>query len=913
MRRLWIVPLVLACLGLAVSITQAERKEITPYHPVLPVKVYEWYVKSKGFSPHELSVHSIGQSHIDAAWKWRLEQTHDKVYKTFSKAIEHIQEYPDFTFSGSTPLYYEWIMEEHPDLFKKIQEREKQGRWEIVGGQWVEPDGNMPSGESFVRQRLLGQRFYLEHFGHISKVSWMLDSFGYNFNLPQIMARSGAKYMWTSKLTWNDTTKFPFHNFWWESPDGSQVLTHICPISPFPMYFSFGEVGTYKDTRYLLKPDSDLVANYATPQQTIRETLSRDWLDEIGVFYGLGDGGHGPLKYEIKVQKALAQKGYTEFSTGLELFQDIEACGDRLPVWKDEMYLEYHRGVLTTQAWIKRANRKAERALGTAETLRTVLHNFNVTYPYEQLKEVWKLVLLNQFHDILPGSSIPEVYQDAKEHYDRIFNALHNITYGGMDRLAGLVTVSPPEDHMDGIVVFNSLPWERSGPVEVRIPSQKHWRVIDKSGMEVAFEEVEKEEGRFLVFRAEEVPSVGYKVYYVEKPEKPETGLPAGPTVTGTAEAFVLENSLVKVSVNKESGLITSLVNKETGEEFIDGPSNKLLAFWDKPKQWSAWNINENYLDHPIPIEAPSEVKISRDGPLFSEVLVRSKAKMKGMEPTTFVQRIRLMKNDPVVYLDVDSDFHMHDALVKVEFNSTLHSDTVVADNAYLPVARPTHPQTPAEKARWEMPCQKWIDISEPDRGLALLNKGKYGFSLNPDGTGYRLSLIKGAHHPRAAPEAKNVKRHILTPQTTLTDQGHHHVEMGLLAHRDHWKEKALWQDGYNFNTPLEARWSGAHEGSLPEEGSFLSVDAENVYIGSVKRAEDDGDMVIRLVEAAGKETSATITLGQGFNLVSAARTDLLELHPEKLTASGSSLTVNVKPYEIITLKLKLSRRQTKL
>lgn len=911
MKRFLTVPLVLACLCLAGGISLAEKKEVGPYKAGLLVKQYEWYLQDAGFDPGDLSVHSIGQSHIDAAWKWRLEQTHHKVYKTFKKAIEHMEEYPHFTFSGSTPQYYEWILEEHPDLFEKIKQREKQGRWEIVGGQWIEPDGNMPDGESFVRQRLLGQRFYLEHFGHISRTSWMLDSFGYNFNLPQIMARSGARYMWTSKLTWNDTTEFPFHNFWWESPDGSRVLTHICPITPFPLYFPYGEIEKYKDTRYLLKPDTELVANYTTRPRTIEKALSEDWLNEIGVFYGLGDGGHGPLEFEIDVQKALANKGYAQFSTAAQLFRDIEECGDRLPVWKDEMYLEYHRWVLTTQAWIKRANRKAEQSARTAETLRSVLHLFEVKYPYEQLKEIWKLILLNQFHDILPGSSIPEVYKDAREHYDRIFKVLHNLTYGGMEELAGLVTVNPPEDDMDGIVVFNSLPWIRSGLVRVRLPSKSHYRVIDKSGAEVAFEEVENNGDRFLLFRAHDVPSVGYKVYYVKEVEEPDTGLSEGPQATETQDAYILENDLVKVTVNKKSGLISSLVDKQSGFEFIDEPSNKLMAFWDKPKQWSAWNINKDYKEHPIPIEPPGEVKISGQGPLFCEVTVRSKAKMKGMDTTTFTQRIRLVKNDPVVYLDLDSDFHMHDALVKVEFNSVLHSDTVTADNAYLPVARPTHPQTEAEKARWEMPCQKWIDISEPEHGLAFLNKGKYGFSLNPDGTGYRLSLIKGAHHPRPMPEATNVKRHLFTPQTTLTDQGHHHVEMGLLAHQGNHKTAALWKDGYNFNTPLEARWTHPHEGALPEQGSFISVDAENVYIGSIKRAEDDGDIVIRLVEAAGEETSATVTLGEGLNLVSAAQTDLLELNPAELMGSGSAFTVNVKPYEIVTLKLKLARRQT--
>ncbi|HUT52409.1 MAG TPA: glycoside hydrolase family 38 C-terminal domain-containing protein [bacterium] len=890
----------------------AAGREQGAYAPSLIADIYKLKLKSRGFTPAELDVHSIGQSHIDAAWKWRLAQTHEKVYDTWSQAIRHMDAFPDFTFSGSAPQYYEWIRDEHPDLFAKIVEREQEGRWEIVGGQWIEPDGNMPDGESFVRQRVLGQRFYLEYFGHVSEVSWMLDSFGYNRNMPQVMARSGAKYMWTSKLTWNDTTMFPFHNFWWRSPDGSQVLTHICPIVPMPTYFPYSELKKYKSTRYLLKPGVTLIADYSTPPDAIKQALSDDWLGEIGSFYGLGDGGLGPRKVEVRVQEALARKGYSRFSTGLELFQDIAKCSDRMPVWNEEMYLEFHRGVLTTQAWIKRANRLAEQMMRSAEVIRSVGQLYSITYPYESLKEVWKHILLNHFHDILPGSSIPEVYQDAREEYKMMRSATEDVKTAGLKALADLIRISPPEDGMAPMVVFNTLAWERGGLVKVEAPEGRAFAVMDGSGSTLASQQIEKDGKTYVVFRADAVPSVGYKLYYLKTLSEPVEAEAQGISITDSETAgLVLENEFTRVAIDKKSGWLTSLVDKSSGKELLSGPSNQLAAYFDRPSQYSAWNISKNYLKHPIAVGDVTDVKITSQGPLFVEAMVSRKT-TRLAKVTTFSQRVRLVKGDPVLYLDLDSDFHLTDALTKVRFATVLNSDTVSADGPYLVLERPTHPQTASEKARWEMACQKWIDLSDKQAGmgLALLNNGKYGFSIINGGSGFALSVIKGARYPRANFEATNVKHHYYSfpIPTGFTDQGPQHAEMGLLVHPAGWREARLWEAGYNFNTPFEVVFTTPHKGKLPEEASFVSVDSEQIYLGAMKRAEDDDDLVLRLVEATGKPGTGTVKFGEGATIESAATTDLLELNPEPLSASGSSLTVDVGAYEIKTVKVKVSR-----
>ncbi|HUT52187.1 MAG TPA: glycoside hydrolase family 38 C-terminal domain-containing protein [bacterium] len=871
------------------------------------VKIYEGTLAKDGFRPEELCVHSIGQSHIDAAWRWRKAQTHDKVYETWGQAVGYMETHPDFMFSGSAPQYYEWILQDHPEVFAKIVEWEQKGRWEIVGGQWVEPDGNVPDGESFVRQRLVGQRFYLTNFGHISEVEWMLDSFGYHHNLPQIVARSGGKYMWTSKLTWNDTTTFPFHNFWWRSPDGSRVITHICPMVSWPMFFPFAELQKYKGTRYLLKPGAGLVADYSTPLETIKDALSDDWLNEIGVFYGKGDGGRGPTEIEVEMQEALAAKGYTHFTGGLALFTDIAKYSDRLPTWDAEMYLEYHRGVQTSQAWIKRKNRLAEQILRTAETIRSLAMVHGLAYPFEAFKELWKLMLLQQFHDILPGSSIPQVYEDARADFAKIEGAVHAIREDGLGTLAMMIKTTPPAAELMPVVVMNTLGWERGGLARVEAPAGSGYGVADQSGREVASQEVMEGGRKLVMWRAEAVPSVGYKVYYL----KPGAGGAAagGPKITDDGSALVLENELVKVRLDKRTGLLTSLLDKTSGREMLSAPSNKLLAFFDRPIQYSAWNINRFYQSFPISLGGPTEVKITAQGPLLVEAMVTHQVRQ-GSRLTTFEQRVRVVGGDPVVYLDLDSDFHMHYTLVKAEFNTALDSNTIAADGPYLTLEHPTHPALPGEKAQWELICQKWIDLASGGHGLALLNNGKYGYSLTADGKGYRLSLIKGARYTRPNQEAVDVTESEKNwpDRTGFTDQEHQHAELGLLAHRGDWREARLWEAGYDFNTPLEAMRTSAHAGSLPSEGSFIALDSGSVYLGSLKRAEDDNDLVLRLVEAAGKNDTAVIKFGLGMQVRSGAETDLLELNPQPIPASGREVKFELGPYQVRTLKLKVTK-----
>lgn len=910
MKRLAMILGIWLAAGSVGAVDLMKVKPLRPYLPELAAQGYYLYATSHGFQPQDLDNYSIGQSHIDAAWLWRKAQTHDKVYKTWGEAVEKMDRHPGFIFAGSSSQYYEWMMADHPEVFAKIVDKEKAGGWEIVGGMWVEPDCNVPEGESFARQFLLGQRFYLEHFGHTANICWVPDSFGYNRNFPQLISRAGGKYLWSAKMNWNKETHFPFRNFWWRGPDGSTILTSINAAGGF---YPIAELGGYKDTRYLVKPGEKFVADYLTSPAEVSAAMSKDWMNAVGIFYGAGDGGSGPTDLEIQIQEALIKKGWSKFSRALPFFQTVEKNGDRLPTWNDELYFEYHQGVQTTHAEIKRANRLSEQLLHTAETLRGFLSLYGVEYPAETIKEIWKLVLLNQFHDIIPGSSIPEVYEDAMADHAQVQAAAIKVTQDGLAALAGRVAVKPPDARFQGLLVFNPLPWSRGGLVKIKLETGSTYQVKDQSGKFLYTQAMGRGEEQYLLFRADNVPSAGYRVYYLRKvslaaAEDLAGGLkndPAKLSVSEDSSQVVLENEQARVKVDKARGLIVSLVDKASGQEMIQGTGNQLLAFYDRPLEYRAWNIDPNYQKHPIELPASAEVKVTASGPFYVEALARRELTKDG-QVTKFDQRVRLFAGDPIVYIDLDSDYRLENSLLKLEFNTTINSDQIAADGPYVVVERSTHPRTPWDQARWEMICHKWLDLSDGKLGLALLNNGKYGFSLNPTGTGFRLTLIKGAEYPMANSDAVNVV-HYNALNLPYTDQGMHHLELGLLVHPGGWREAKLWEAGYNFNAPLVSRFTEAHDGAQPAEGSFISLssDTGSVYIGAVKRAEDDNDLVVRLVEAAGKNSSATLTLGQGLKIEAAAETDLVELNPQPLAASGSSLRLELGPYQIRTVKIK--------
>jgi alpha-mannosidase len=903
-----IAPLIIVFVLSASVNARAENKKeykLDPIQKAMFIKYYERTVKKGGHDPSKLEGFSVGQSHIDAAWRWRVAQSHIKVQKTFGPAVERMEKYPDYVFAASSPLYYEWVMQDNPELFEKIKQLEKEGRWEIVGGFWVEPDNNMPDGESFVRQRLFGQRFYKEHFGHVAEVSWILDSFGFNWNLPQIFQKSGAKYFWTHKLTLNDTNVFPMHYFWWEGPDGSRVLTFFAQHSPVPRIFPVHEFGRYHDTRYLLAEGTPtFTANYSTDPELLRKKLVGEWLPVIGTFYGLSDGGHGPLDKEIQIQQALQDKGYTKLTSAKDLFSRLEDFSDRAPVWNDELYLEWHRGCLTTYGWVKRANRKAEQKMRTTEILSSVSMALGLEYPVYKLKAIWKLVLLNQFHDILPGTSIPEVFEDAAKDYEKIFQEVDEIQKGAVAHLADAIDTSHQDPELKPVVVFNTLSWKRSGVTWTKMDIDTPVHLMDPDGKVVPSNQKPCPDGKgFCVyFLASDIPELGYKLYFL-KPGK--IGVDNPIVVDDNPGNIALKNELVKVTIDKKTGWLTSLKCEKSGKEFIKNHGNKLMAWKDNSPRFSAWNIDVDYLENPYAMPDAKEVSVSVQNSLYTEIKI-----VRRYNKSDITQFVRLYRDDPRVHLSTLFDFHETDTLIKQAFDTTIHSDVITAEIPYAYINRPTSPTTPLEAARWETSCQKWLDISDGEYGLALLNNGKYGYSAGPDGNGFRLSLIRGAHHPKATPGALDVEWDHLPSivramiPTRITDQGEHFTQTALLPHAGDWKDARLWRAGYEFNTPLETIVTDQHSGKLPAADSFLEVDHPDVYVGAIKRAEDSGDLIIRLIEASGAKCEAQVLVGDWLKISGAEETDLLEWNPVPLRVSGQSVSVSMGPHEIKTIKL---------
>jgi alpha-mannosidase len=888
-------------------------------------------LRAAGLSPTDLRVYSIGKSHIDAAFTWRLRETREhKVPYTFSQAIQHIREYPTFTYHQSSAQFYEWIKDDDPALFREIQAAEKQGRWVIVGGMWIESDGNMPDGESLVRQFLYGQRFFIENFGHGADLVWMEDSFGFNWNLPQIAKKSGANSFYTYKMLWNLRNVFPFHLFYWQAPDGSRILAHISPILsginpslesvfPYPEFqpnprsdYFLNSLSTkigvpwkikagYRQTRQLLKPGEQLTANYLTTPAQIYAKLSDDLLPVVGTFYGAGDGGHGPTKMEIETQLALEQSGLAKMGTTGRLFADFATYSQRLPVWNDELYLEYHQGVFATHERVKRQNREAEARMRQVESAATVARLAGAPYPSSEIKELWKMVLLNQFHDILPGTGIKEVYQDADVHFAQIQERTGELLNSSLSALADKINARPPRPNLHSLTVFNPLGWERKDLVRYAVTGGTSYRVFDQESRELPAQLARSEEGgSYLYFLPGSLPALGWKTFYLESGSPTVAG---GPTVQESAETVTIENEVVRVRINRASGWMVSLFDKTLNRELLSVPGNRILAFTDQPLGYPAWNLSEDYLEKPLEVPAVNRITVTDQGPVLARVLIERRG------TTSFKQWITIYRGSPVVGCITWTDLHWKDALVKVEFNTALETGKAPAEIPYAVIERSTRPTVAWDVARIEMPCSKWLDFSDGRAGLSLLNFGGHGFSITPDGRGFRMSIIKSSSYPRPEPTSLEVDRlSALRLRPDLqTDQGEHWSYLALLPHPGDWREGKVYRTGYEFNTPLLALAAPANAGPLPAEFSPIQIESPSVIITSVKQAEDDDSIIVRLVESEGADTQASLRVSLPFAIARAWETDLLELNPVPLAHDQRGLKVAVSHFEIKTIKLELS------
>jgi alpha-mannosidase len=826
----------------------------------------------------QFTVRAVGNSHIDMAWLWPWTETVEVVRNTFRTALDLMREYPDFKFTMSSARAYEWMQEKYPDLFKEIQQRVKEGRWEVIGGMWVEPDLNMPAGESLVRQILVGKRYFQKSFGVDIHIGWNPDSFGYNWQLPQIYKKSGIDYFVTSKLLWaTDYTQFPYRLFWWEAPDGSRLLTYF----PHEYANEFNAEQITKDFSF-----------YAPSVYGSRLTNPPQML----YLYGVGDHGGGPTRSmldnanRLRAPETVFPK--VEFSSAKDFFADLqqELPHLQVPIWRDELYFEYHRGVFTTQSETKRRIRRDEDLLLDAEKYASVASLFGQSYPQNEFELAWKNLLFDHFHDIMPGSGIAVNYLDAQRNLEDVARAGNEIMEGALAEIAAHVNTQGAGAL---IVVFNSLSWPRTEVIEVeaQLPGPaKQVEVIDSAGKPAESQLLAIEPGtnRVHLLILAGVPALGYETYFVRDAEKPSASRSAI-----QASNHSLENEFLRLKVDPQTGCITSLFDKTNQAEALapsetdsGGPknfacANLLQAFRDKPKQWDAWNIDADFEQQHWDLDKPDDVKLTENGPLRAVIRVKQH-----FQNSTFTQDITMYAGVPRVDVKVQADWHEKHILLKVAFPLSAHSDKATFEIPYGSIERPTTRRTPAEQARFEVPAQRWADLSDSKHGFSLLNDCKYGYDAK--GNVLRLSLLRSPEWPD--PHA---------------DEGRHEFTYALYPHAGTWRESQTVRRGYELNSKLITAQTGNHQGTLPPEYSFIQVQPDNVVLTAVKKAEDENALILRFYEWAGKESDVSIQLPPGAE--SAYDTDLMEKPTGSLVLQNGAVTVHTKPYEIKTVKVQFA------
>ena len=774
-------------------------------------------------------------------------------------------------------------------MFQEIQQRVKEGRWEVIGGMWVEPDLNMPDGESLVRQILYGKRYFQEKFGKDIHIGWNPDSFGYNWQLPQIYKRSGIDYFVTQKLLWaSEFTKFPYRLFWWQAPDGSRLLTY------FPSDYA-NQIDPQKMAR-----DSATYGPMMWKYDGGSNSAPTDALDMM-YLYGVGDHGGGPTRQDLDTalrwQKPDLVYPQISFSTAGQYFADLEKNKNELkiPTWDGELYFQYHRGVQTSQSEEKRGNRQNEVLVLNAEKLASISTLFGATYPQQNFDTAWKDILFNQFHDILPGSGIHINYVDAARKYAVASRQDRDMIHAALADLASRVN-SPGVS----VLVFNPLSWVRTGEVEadVQLPSElRRFRLKDDEGP-VAYEVISSNEANNwmrLRLLATNVPATGYKLIRVVPDEVIRDRHLAGKSrVFATADA--LENELVRLKVDPKTGCITSLFDKRSNTEALALPvqsegspaaspdgqpcGNLLQAFVDKPKHWDAWNVDADFVKQHWDLMQADEVNLVENTPLRAVIRVKHH-----FQKSSFVQDITMYAGVPRVDVHMQADWHEQHILLKVAFPVSARSDKATFEIPYGSVERPTTRNTPAEQAQFEVPALRWADISDTTHGFSLLNDSKYGYDAKDNVL--RLSLLRSPTWPD--PE---------------TDQGQHEFTYSLYPHGGTWREALTVHEGYELNYPLMAVTTGQHPGPLPAEKSFFGTTEDNVVMTAVKQAADGDGLIVRFYEWAGKKGDVHLNLPQGS--VKAWETNLMEVmqSPLALDATGKTLAVPTNAYEIKTVKV---------
>lgn len=836
------------------------------------------HLKDNGWDPDKQIFWATTQSHLDLGWRWRFIQGVAKAERTFNKVHGHFDLFTPFTFTGSQPAMYQWVKLNSPEIWDKVKEDVESGRHELQGGCWSEADGRMPSGEAWVRQRLYGQHFYANNFGKIANVAWFPDSFGYANNLPQIFAKSGADGFLTAKLVSNKQTKWPFWAWIWEAPDGTQLLSYLTgnhnklgPLGGFDVDQADSDVKeSYVKSYKLLEPNTNLVADYDLNEPENHENVSNDEIPMIGCFFGEGDGGHGPQGVEMAVYRGYAERGYVKWKSTRQIYDKLRTFQDRLPVWKDELYYEFHRGSLTTQHLMKRMNRYFEWNLPVVEGMKIIaelisgthLASFDEFYTREndQIKmtenpiaQIWYNTLLMQFHDVLPGTSVPEVYDECYEFWHQDRPLLRSLRDAALDRLWTLLgpeaknvnklELNDSQVEIFGIPIMVANTSGASGPHVIEIDVSEfedlfpvcmiaRENIDERPRMDISEiqhvdgdtfgYELDRKPDRYVLATDMEQWSIMFNwILAVKKPGDKgkalkvlrqhedvidDMGLKTVITTEDVENKVVLEQKRGKetlsVKISKETGMIDQMILN--GNQLLKKPA-EIRCFEDKPYKNPCWNYPVNWWENPMDslMEEP-EIELIEQGPVKWTVRIKTNLRKNS---SLFID-YTMTKNLPGLDVEMGIDFHETETLVKYMLPVNIATDYSVAETPYATSKRLNEPMANHDKPRWE----KWMHTfvlfeDEKDKqspGVAVLNEGKYGFDT-VDGD-LSISIVHGPEYP--APdvvswvkgERKKRKKLGLGEPPTHADQGESLTRLRIMPYNGSWQNGKVHHAAHGFN-----------------------------------------------------------------------------------------------------------------
>ncbi|MTW84339.1 alpha-mannosidase [Virgibacillus dakarensis] len=811
---------------------------------------------------HPVTVHAVGHTHIDVAWLWRLQHTREKAARSFSTVLRLMEKYPEYLFQQAQPQLYDFIKQDYPELYCEIQQRVKEGRWEPDGGMWLEPDCNLPSGESFIRQLLHGTRFFRKEFGVECTYLWLPDVFGYSWALPQILKKSGIKSFVTTKISWNQYNRMPHDVFTWRGIDGSEILTYFI-TTPYP-----GRKGWGADYNAEITAETMVGAWEAFRDKGVTK--------EIMVTYGHGDGGGGVTRDMLEMRRRLNDMpGIPNVVPAKavdylkNLHTNVEETDGYVHLWDGELYLEFHRGTYTSQANNKKYNRKLELLYKEVEllsVLASAVKNDWTKYPQEQLNQGWKIILRNQFHDILPGSAIKEVYEDSQ------------LEYKEAEKIA--LSVKANSDSRDytseeaiSFNVINQSSWKRNSLVSIPVrPGLENGLWFDHQMTPL---HAEKTGDEWLV--QVKVPSLGITRITFDSALKEGGKDKESPFVIGKN---AIKTPFYEIEWN-EAGHLTKIFDIANDREVLkeNQSGNVLQIFEDKPLRWDAWEIDLFYQEKMKEIKNVKSIKVLESNSIRAVVQFTWE-----YNNSFFKQKMIVYANKRRIDFATNIQWHEVHHLLKVAFPVEIRSTEATFDIQFGNVKRPTHWNTSWDLAKFETVGHQWADLSEQGYGVSLLNDCKYGYDIK-DST-IRLTLMKGATYP-----------------DYTQDQGEHEFTYSLLPHNGTWIEGATVKEAYDLNQPLSSIPGDLDYDSL----SLFTVSADYVMVDAVKKAEDSSKVVIRLHEFTGRR--GPVTISSDLVIKSWQECNLME-EPQGEVFHNKAVKFDIKPYEIKTFLIDLRNNQ---